>query len=205
MNTQDRVPSLNYGTTSKQPIKSTPTFAFKDILRCKNTSLLFLLPFLTFFLFWISVTVAQHGIWQIFPEFSARIALLLVWIHVQVRELHSPLPFQPQPFPLEFPAVVEKNAPDNKTNQAPVFCTSLKSNQKRRLKLLDLMSYGTFHNGDSWCQHGSEKAEHYLLKAATLNGIQAKQMQTALPSDYWSIQWHYHNFLSCPWTSPFLK
>lgn len=79
---------------------------------------------------------------------------------------------------------------------------------KKKTEISGFDEFRTFHNGDSWCQHGtheSEKAEHYLLKAATLNGIQAKQMQSALTSDYWSIQWHYHNFLSCPWTSPFLK
>lgn len=119
MNTQDHVPSLNYGTTSKQPVKSTPTFASKDISRYKTPlsffSSLFFPQSIYFSFFPLLSKCYSCSTWhltvpaaQIFPELSARITLLLVGIHVQVREVHSPFPVQPQPLPLEFPAMAEK-------------------------------------------------------------------------------------------------
>lgn len=144
MNTQDHVPSLNYGTTSKQLVKSTPTSAFKDVLGYKTSlsffSSLYFSPqwiyfsIFPFFLFWISVTAAQHGIWlsqqhrysqsSLPGSLCSRFESMSKWgkFTLHFHSSHNPFPWNFQ--------LWQKKPPDNKTNQALVFCTSLKSNQK---------------------------------------------------------------------------
>lgn len=141
MNTQDHVPSLNYGTTSKQLVKSTPTFASKDILRYKTPLSFFSSLFFfhnqfifPFFLFWVSVTAAQQGIWLFQQHRFSQSSLpgsLCSWLESMSKWGKSTLRFQSShnPFPWNF-QLWQKKPPDNKTNQALVFCTSLKSNQK---------------------------------------------------------------------------